>query len=116
LLRRLHALAPQVLARELPLLVASGSDGAHEPLDGYVGQLDLLYRDPDRGELVVADFKSDELTGDLAIAAAVRRYRPQLELYGRAVRTGLGLADPPRLELWLLDADEIVVLPPAAVE
>ena len=35
------------------------------------------------------------------------RYAPQLRLYGRAVRDALGLAAPPRLELWLLGADRV---------
>ncbi len=119
LLAELRALRPAVLARELPLLAqaaapsaASGSSRAIA-LDGIVGTLDLLYRDPATGEVVVADFKSDEIAAGAApagIAGIVARYRPQLELYGRAVESAMALDRPPRLELWLLAADAIEVL------
>ena len=36
-----------------------GAIGADRPLEGIVGTLDLVYLDPQRGELVVADFKSE---------------------------------------------------------
>ncbi|MEO8197749.1 MAG: UvrD-helicase domain-containing protein [Thermoanaerobaculia bacterium] len=105
LFARLRVLRSQILARELPLLAeASGALGARA-LDGIVGTLDLLYRDPATGEVVVADFKTDDLAPDAAaetIAAKLERYRPQLELYGRAVQQALALDRPPRLELWLL--------------
>ena len=82
-------------------------------LDGIVGTLDLLYRDPVTGEVVVADFKSDEIaagTAPTGIAGIVARYRPQLELYGRAVESAMALDRPPRLELWLLAAGRIEIL------
>lgn len=110
LLARLRALRPAVLARELPLLAqASGTHGTG-PIDGVVGTLDLLYRDPATGEVAVADFKTDEIPADraaIAIADKVARYRPQLELYGRAVQSAMALARPPRLELWMLAVDRI---------
>ncbi len=66
------------------------------------------------GETVVADFKTDEIAPEesaAAIAVKVARYRPQLELYGRAVQQRPGARRrPPRLELWLLAVDAIVVL------
>lgn len=113
LFARLRALRPHVLARELPLLagVPDEAEGSgHRALDGVVGTLDLLYRDPDSGEIVVADFKTDEIPADAmaeTVAAKVARYRPQLELYGRAVEAALSLDRPPRLELWLLGVDRI---------
>lgn len=118
LLARLHALRPTVLARELPLLATVGAHGASAPpgstpLDGIVGTLDLLYRDPASGEVVVADFKTDEIPAGAAPAAIsekAARYRPQLELYGRAVENALALDRPPRLELWLLAVDAVEVL------
>jgi len=109
-LERLRALRPAILARELPLLAAPTESAA---LDGIVGTLDLLYRDPESGEVVVADFKTDEIAPDAVaetVAAKIERYRPQLELYGRAVRQALALAHPPRLELWLLAVDRIEVV------
>ncbi len=101
-----------VVARELPLLVAAGpGEAAGDPTDGTIGTLDLLYRDAISGRLVVADFKSDAIDGEADIAEKVATYRPQLELYGRAVRDALELAQPPRLELWLLGPDCIVEIP-----
>jgi ATP-dependent helicase/nuclease subunit A len=115
--RRLVELEGAVLARELPLVAPSsiardaGDDAG--PIDGYLGTLDLLYRDPSTGETVVADFKSDPLGDDVgAIAVRVERYRPQLTLYGRAVQCALALPAPPRLELWFLAADRVEVLTP----
>jgi hypothetical protein len=35
------------------------------------------------------------------------RYAPQLDLYARALAGALGLARPPRRELWLLALDRI---------
>ncbi len=108
LLAALRALRFSVLARELPLLAASGGSG---PIDGVVGKLDLLYLDAATGQHVVADFKTDGVEdGSAALAAKVERYRPQLELYGRAVQSALALERPPRLELWLLAVDRIEVL------
>jgi ATP-dependent exoDNAse (exonuclease V) beta subunit len=106
LANRLRTLAERRLASELPLLLAADPRAETGPLEGHTGTLDLLYRD-EHGGLVVADFKSDPVDGPDGIAALAARYRPQLELYGRAVREALGLPSPPRLELWLLDRDEI---------
>jgi ATP-dependent exoDNAse (exonuclease V) beta subunit len=102
-----------IRAHELPLLIAGDSGADLGPIDGHVGTLDLLYRDPVSGGLVVADFKSDRIE-DVpgAVAALVARYRPQLALYGSAVRGVLGLDAAPRLELWLLRADRIVEVAP----
>ena len=100
---RLRALRPSVLARELPLLAGIGGDfeaSEESALDGIVGTLDLLYRDPAAGEVVVADFKTDEIPADRAAAAIadkVARYGPQLEHYGRAVQSAMALDRPPRL-------------------
>jgi ATP-dependent helicase/nuclease subunit A len=115
---RLLELEGAIVARELPVLLSSrtllelagpGSRATPEPLDGVSGALDLLYRDPASGEWVVADFKTDALADDDgALAAKVERYRPQLELYGRAVQEALALDRPPRLELWFVAGDRII--------
>jgi ATP-dependent helicase/nuclease subunit A len=130
-LSRLRALAPHLVARELPVLLpatpASGAllagepvstpASAPEPLAYVAGAVDLVYRDPESGEWVVADYKTDQLPGAPS-AAAVRehaeRYRAQLERYGRAVAEAVGCGRPPRLELWFLAHGERVVLRPAA--
>jgi ATP-dependent helicase/nuclease subunit A len=115
LLARLRELGPAVLARELPILVppAEGEeegDGAR-PVGFVAGAIDLVYRDPATGTLVVADYKTDAVADDDEIAARVDVYRPQGAVYARAVRDALGLAEAPRFELWFLRADRIVVTP-----
>jgi ATP-dependent helicase/nuclease subunit A len=115
LCRQLCLLSSQgrIVARELPLVAGAYDDSPAAPLGGYVGTLDLLYREGDSGSLVVADFKSDEVADDpAAVAALAARYQPQLSLYGRAVRDALGLAAPPRLEIWLLALDRVVAVDP----
>lgn len=105
LLARLHALAPRVVARELPVLLAAAAVGDDAPLDAVAGAIDLVYLD-DGGGPVVADFKSDAVDAE-GVADLVARYAPQLDLYARALAAGLGLAAPPRRELWLLALDRI---------
>jgi ATP-dependent helicase/nuclease subunit A len=103
-LRRLADLAEGVLARELPLLLPPG----HEAVGAIVGTADLVYRDD--GRLVVADYKTDAIVGEAEIRCRAEVYRPQLELYARAVQEALALGDPPFIEVWFLDADRIVRL------
>jgi ATP-dependent exoDNAse (exonuclease V) beta subunit len=57
---------------------------------------------------VVADYKTDAIVGEAEIQQRAEVYRPQLELYARAVQEALALGDPPFIELWFLDADRIV--------
>ena len=108
---RRRAIAAGELARELPVLVRPAGSGPGAATDASVGVLDLLYRDPADDEAVVADFKSDEI-GEDELAERVARYAPQLDAYGEAVRHGLGLPGPPRLELWFLALDRVVVVDP----
>jgi len=110
---RRRALAGHELARELPLVLRPAGAAADEPTGALVGVLDLLYREPPSGDLVVADFKTDALADDADVADRVARYAPQLRLYGRAVQEALGLPSPPRLELWLLALDRVVEVPGA---
>ena len=88
-----HVLAQlEVLGRELPLLFRE-DDGKT-----WSGTIDLLYRDPLNGRLVVADYKSDK-AADPAVRA---RYRAQLEVYARGVARLFPDEPPPELELvWL---------------
>ncbi len=117
LLARLAELEPRIAGRELPLLLAAPHAAASEdrvqpepaPLAGITGAIDLLYRDPETDEPVIADFKSDGVD-EAGVAELVERYRPQLDLYARAAALALGLARPPRRELWLLALDRVVPL------
>jgi ATP-dependent exoDNAse (exonuclease V) beta subunit len=105
LVKRLRALHGAILARELPVLLPpAGGDGG--PVGYVAGTIDLLYREPDGG-LVVVDYKTDQVeSADLAARAAV--YAPQGAAYTRAVQEALALASPPRFELWFLAAGEVV--------
>jgi ATP-dependent exoDNAse (exonuclease V) beta subunit len=108
--QRLHALADHVMGREVPLLVrpAEGRDEAH----GFVaGAIDLLYRDPSDGRVVVADYKTDLVAGPEALAKRSAAYAGQGEVYVRAVQEALGLPEPPRFELWFLDAGHVATVP-----
>ncbi len=102
----LEALADAVVARELPLLVAAGDDDP--AVSAILGVADLVYRRDTR--LVVADYKTDALSDDDEITARAEFYRPQLELYARALRDALELDDLPAMELWFLWPDRIKVL------
>ena len=106
---RLRELAGRVVARELPVLLAPDPDppdGAG-PVAFVAGAIDLLYRDPGSGALVIADYKTDEVAGaDLARRTAI--YASQGAAYVHAVQAALELAAPPRFELWFVHAGRIV--------
>ncbi len=102
LLDRLEGIAPAVLGREVPVLLPADDQAA-----GFVsGALDLVYVDPESGRFVVVDFKTDAVEGD-AVAERAAAYRPQEELYARALHRAFGLADEPRTELWFLWSDRL---------
>lgn len=100
-----------IVARELPMLAVPSPDQAAV---GFVsGTLDLLFRDPVTGELVVGDYKTDAVPTDAALAARADAYARQMRVYTRAVKAALGLAHEPRAELWFLARDWIVQVEPA---
>ena len=104
---RLLELGPHLIARELPLLLAPGGD-AYAPVGHIAGAVDLVYRDPVTGEVVVADYKTDDVPDDAAIAERARAYKLQGAVYVQGVREALALPAVPRFELWFLHADRIV--------
>ena len=106
-LKRLSELAPMVIARELPVFLRPDYDDGTSVITGSV---DLVYRDPDDGCLVIADYKTDTVGSDGEIAERVERYRPQLDTYARALEQALDLEDRPHTELWFIYADRVVRL------
>jgi ATP-dependent helicase/nuclease subunit A len=127
LLARLRALREHLLARELPVLLPPGGGGEQPPdvsagddgnrivggvasgaVGAIVGAIDLLYRDPQTGEIVVADYKTDALAGEEELAARAAVYAAQGKIYAAAVQQALGLTAPPRFELWFVRAGRIV--------
>jgi ATP-dependent exoDNAse (exonuclease V) beta subunit len=110
LLGRLRAIAPHVVARELAVLLPAG-DAAAAPAGFVAGAIDLLYRDPDTGEFVVADYKTDEVADATELDARAAAYAPQGAVYRRALEEALKLSRPPGFELWFLQAGAIVRFP-----
>ncbi|MEA2690931.1 MAG: ATP-dependent helicase/nuclease subunit, partial [Acidobacteriota bacterium] len=108
LLPRLRAAADGIVARELPVLLPPGR-GENAPVGYVAGAIDLLYKDVGTGSLVVADYKTDEVQGEEALAARATAYAPQGAAYVRAVAEALGLPEPPRFELWFLPAGRVVM-------
>jgi ATP-dependent exoDNAse (exonuclease V) beta subunit len=107
-LGRLGSVAPNVLSRELPVLLWSEEEGA--PGAVVSGIVDLVYRDPEDGRLVVADYKTDRMPDAETLAERIRVYEPQVRIYARALQEALDLDHRPHTELWFLDADRIVRL------
>ena len=109
LVDELAGLGERVVATELPLMLGTEAEATEGPLEGHIGVLDLLYREAD-GQLVVVDYKSDAVRDDAHLQQLVEVYRSQVQMYGRAVQAALGLDQPPRAELWMLDRGERCVL------
>jgi ATP-dependent helicase/nuclease subunit A len=109
--QRLRALAGQVLARELPLLLCDLPEGGLAATS-LAGSIDLLYLDPATRELVVADYKTERVDPGEDLAARARRHAVQGRAYQRAVAEAFGLAAPPRFELWFLAAGRVEALSP----
>ncbi len=118
LIARLRDLASDIVARELPVLLPAAaaaveSDATPAPVGFVAGAIDLVYRDPESGELVVADYKTDQLGPDAdgaALRAVAAKYAGQGDLYRRALREALELPYTPRFELWLLAHGRSVVV------
>lgn len=111
LLERLAEIAPGILARELPVLLPP--PGESGPV-GYVsGLVDLLYRDPADGTVVVADFKTDDVAHEEALQRRTAAYARQGQVYVRALRQAFRLPRDPRFELWFLRGDRVVVAGPS---
>jgi ATP-dependent helicase/nuclease subunit A len=107
LLSRLEALAPQVIARELPLFIPpDASDGPEQPLAAYSGTIDLLYAAGDTW--VIADFKTDRSLNPESSSEHLGHYRRQLGRYARAVQQALGRPNQSiAMELWWLERGAI---------
>ncbi|MGD1146875.1 MAG: UvrD-helicase domain-containing protein [Thermoanaerobaculaceae bacterium] len=110
LLDRLRAIAGHVIARELPVLLAPG-DAAGAPVGFVSGTIDLVYRDPDTGELVIADYKTDEVDGETELQERAGAYAAQGAVYRRALREALGLSKDPWFELWFIHLGVVVPVP-----
>jgi ATP-dependent helicase/nuclease subunit A len=104
---RFSRLADCLVARELPLL-APPSSGPDAPVGYVAGAIDLVYLDPDSGELVVVDYKTDRVPDEAALQDRASAYLLQGRVYAEAVRDALGLGYRPRVELWFLSVDRVI--------
>lgn len=110
LLERLRGLKDHLLARELSVLLPPG-DGDHSPVGVVTGAIDLLYRDPESGGIVIADYKTDEVATGEEVKERAAVYASQGALYAKAIQEALGLAERPRFELWFLRRGTAVDVP-----
>jgi len=101
------ALEGSIVARELELVTRPGDGIA---VGALTGAIDLVYRDPITGEIVVADYKTDHLADDRELHDRAAAYRPQLEIYARALEASFDLKVTPRRELWFIDSGVIYCL------
>lgn len=93
----------QILGREVPVLLPDVESGG-----AIVGTLDLLYRDPNTGQLVVADFKTDVLQSQEQFEQRREHYLAQGQVYQDAVARMFPDEEAPAFELWFLSANRIV--------
>ena len=107
------AIAPNIVARELPLLAPphANAQGAGAPLHFVTGVVDLLYREPESGAWVVADYKTDEVANAAAAQTRAAHYAAQGAFYCHALAAALKLSETPRFELWFLAAGLVVTVP-----
>jgi ATP-dependent exoDNAse (exonuclease V) beta subunit len=96
-----------ILARELALVTTPETGGA---VGAVTGAIDLVYQDSDTGEIVVADYKTDQLADDGEIQDRSAVYQPQLEIYARALKQALNLDVMPRQELWFVGSGVVQCL------
>jgi ATP-dependent helicase/nuclease subunit A len=107
LIERLRELEPNVLGREVPLLAPPR--GTTGPTLALTGQIDLLYRDPRDGSLVVADYKTDHVGSPAELVERCAEHAAQLSAYAVVLAEALGA--PVRAELWFLRAGRIEPVP-----
>lgn len=95
-------LAPQIVGREVPVLLRPddpartlASDTPKVPLWAYAGAIDLLYIDPSDGSLVIADYKTDAEPNP-------QRYASPLAAYADAIKRALRVESKLRTELWFI--------------
>jgi ATP-dependent helicase/nuclease subunit A len=93
----------QILGREVPVLLPDEESGG-----AIVGTLDLLYRDPNTGQLIVADFKTDVLQSQEDFEQRREHYLAQGRVYQDAVARMFPAEEAPAFELWFLSANRIV--------
>jgi ATP-dependent helicase/nuclease subunit A len=105
LLERFVELGPSIFGREVPVLLPPGKES--EALGFVSGTIDLLYRDPETGQPVIVDFKTDLVETEEELAARAEAYAAQEKVYSRAIQQALDLPTLPHTQLWFLWADQV---------
>jgi ATP-dependent exoDNAse (exonuclease V) beta subunit len=106
LFARLRELSDRIIARELSVL-SPPSDG-EGPVGYFTGLIDLVYRDPSTGEMVIVDYKTGAMGDWEGLRSPKESHAEQGDAYKRALESAFELAYRPRFELWFLRDDEIV--------
>jgi ATP-dependent exoDNAse (exonuclease V) beta subunit len=109
LLKNLAALEPNIIARELPILLPP-PESSTGPTAFIAGAIDLVYKDSSSDELVVVDYKSEQIPSDSSAKQQARAHQAQGQIYTEALRTALNLEASPRFEIWFLRTGEITRL------
>ena len=89
------------------MVLSGGSEG---PTGAWVGAIDLMYRDPSTGKVVVADYKTDAVRPEDALNAA-SAHAGQGRIYAEAVRRAMCLNYTPVFEVWFIDTDQRLTVP-----
>ena len=100
---RLTRVGASVVARELPVVgPPPATGGPRDAVSFTAGAVDLLIREGD--ELVVVDFKTDEVETAEDVERRAAAHASQGTTYTELIATALDLAHPPAFELWFLSA------------
>jgi ATP-dependent exoDNAse (exonuclease V) beta subunit len=83
----------------------SGEEG---PVGYRTGVIDLVYLDPDSAQLVVVDYKTDQVAEPSELESRAETYAEQRAAYRHALEDAFDLSYTPRFEFWFLDADASV--------
>ena len=105
---RLAELEGRVVARELPVLLATDRSDPAAPVSHLSGRIDMVYRDPLDEAWVIVDYKTDDVESEAECEERAEHYRSQGRAYAAALRSALALEAPPRFELWFLASGTVV--------
>jgi ATP-dependent exoDNAse (exonuclease V) beta subunit len=106
LFARLRELSDQIVARELSVLRPPSDEEG--PVGFRAGVIDLVYHDPSSDQLVVVDYKTDQVAEPAALQSRAESYAEQSAAYRHALEDAFKLSYTPRFELWFLDADKSI--------
>jgi ATP-dependent exoDNAse (exonuclease V) beta subunit len=98
--------APNVHAREHPVVLPP-AHSVQQPTGFVSGSIDLILRDSTRNQLVVVDYKTDQVEDDQELEQRASAYAHQESIYARAVAESLNLEQLPVCQLWFIWPDRL---------